>query len=241
VSNQHSPSTVPLLNLVCLLSEAGLGELCLNGLKGMMAYADHARVLGQEADEIYAFVHRAMDALTRTKGSSLEEMLALALDVGAMNLKTMELLDKGHTERYGHPVPTNVLTSAKEGKCILVSGHDIRDLEEVLERTKGKGINVYTHGELLPAHGYPGLKEKYPHLVGNYGGPWQLQKMEFSRFPGPILLTSNCLIEPQKHYRDRIYTRRFVGWEGVPNIQSWDEIDKVVEHALRLPGFSKTE
>ncbi|CAM9754172.1 unnamed protein product [Chrysoparadoxa australica] len=218
-----------------------LGELCLYGLKGTMAYATHARIMAKESEELYCSTHEALSTLADIKTKSAEEMLGLALKIGQMNLTAMELLDAGHTERYGHPTPCEARTSAIAGKCLLVSGHDLADLEEVLKRTEGKGINVYTHGELLPANGYPGLK-KYPHLIGNWGGPWQqLQKMEFSRFPGPILMTSNCLVEPQKRYRDRIFTRSFVGWEGIPNLQTWDQFDQVIDKAMAMDGFKKDE
>ncbi|CAM9542541.1 unnamed protein product, partial [Phaeothamnion confervicola] len=175
----------------------GLAELSLYGLKGMMAYADHAREVGRESEEVYSVALEAMDTLTRAKDCSVDELLGLALKIGTANLKAMELLDDGHTSRFGHPTPTSVRMSGKAGKAILVSGHDLVDLEEVLKRTEGTGIQVYTHGEMLPAHGYPKLKA-YAHLAGHYGGPWQLQKFEFSKFPGPVLMTSNCLVEPAK-------------------------------------------
>lgn len=218
----------------------GLAEMCLYGLKGTMAYADHARHLGKENEGLYLELLEAMDELTRTKEHSLDDMLALALKIGGSNLKAMELLDSGHTDHFGHPTPGKARMSGKAGKAILVSGHDLVDLEEILKRTAGTGINVYTHGEMLPAHGYPKLRE-YENLAGHYGGPWQLQKFEFSKFPGPVVMTSNCIVEPQKKYRDRIWTRRFVGWEGVPNLENFDEFDDVIQSALASPGFAKDE
>jgi len=185
---------------------------------------------------VYASLHKYLDFLADLPNRSEEELLSLALNIGATNFRVMELLDYGHTERYGHPTPTKVLTSHKKGKAILVSGHDIRDLEEVLIRTSGTGINVYTHGELLPAHGYPGL-HKYPHLAGNYGGAWQMQKIEFAKFPGPVLVTTNCMIEPMKSYKDRLYTRHTVGWEEVKHISDFTGFDALVKHALELEGF----
>ena len=157
------------------------------GLKGTAAYAAHAHELGKESDEVYAFIHKALAQLAQGE-ATVDNLLGLALGTGGANLKALEILDAGHTDRYGAPVPTPVNHSQVEGKCILVSGHDMRDLEAILEQTAGKGINVYTHGEMLPAHGYPGLKAKFPHLVGNYGAAWQLQKFEFAKFPGPIII-----------------------------------------------------
>lgn len=219
----------------------GLGEMCLYGLKGMMAYSEHARQLGANVDEVVAFAAEVMATLATTKDRSLEEMLALNLKVGEMNLKAMAALDAGHTSTFGNPEPTTVSTSAVVGKCMLISGHDIHDLVEVLERTKDKNINVYTHGELLPANSYPALK-KYKHLIGNWGGAWQSQRVEFSRFPGAILMTSNCIVEPQKMYRERIFTRNFVGWEGIRNIgEDWAGFDAVIDAALGAPGFTKAE
>lgn len=145
---------------------SGLQEMAMYGLKGMAAYAEHAFVLGQESDEVFAFCHEALARLCRKNEQTLEGLLQLCLDVGKVNVEVMRLLDLGATTRYGHPKPTPVRTTAVKGKCALISGHDLRDLEELLKQTEGKGINVYTHGEMLPAHGYPGLKEKYPHLVG---------------------------------------------------------------------------
>ncbi|MBM4321377.1 MAG: hydroxylamine reductase, partial [Deltaproteobacteria bacterium] len=168
----------------------GLAELVLYGLKGMAAYAHHARVLGVSDPAVDAFFVEALDFLCTTP--SLDELTAMALKVGEVNLQVMGLLDRANTTAYGHPVPTPVRVTPVKGKAILVSGHDLKDLEELLEQSEGMGVNVYTHGEMLPAHGYPGLK-RHAHLVGNYGGAWQDQRVEFDRFPGAILMTTNCI------------------------------------------------
>lgn len=218
---------------------AGLMELCTYGLKGMAAYAEHAHVYGRSDAAVDAFTHEVLDALATDK-PSVNQFLGLALAVGTHNVRVMDMLEESHTSTFGHPEPTKVVTSAVKGKCVLVSGHDIRDLEEVLKQTAGKGINVYTHGELLPAHGYPKLKKTYPHLVGNYGSAWQNQQLEFSLFPGPILMTTNCLVEPRKGYKERIFTRSVVGFPGVKHIDSYD-FKQVVDSALAMDGFAKTE
>jgi hydroxylamine reductase len=217
---------------------AGAKHLVLYGLKGMAAYADHAQILGVEEDGVYAFFHETLDFLTR-ESFTLEELLAKALEVGKYNLKVMELLDQAHTATYGHPVPTPVRITPVRGKAILISGHDLKDLEELLKQTEGTGINVYTHGEMLPAHGYPGLK-KYPHLVGNYGGAWQDQQREFDLFPGAILMTTNCLQKPKESYKHRIFTCGLVAWPKVTHIQNRD-FSPVIEAALREEGFLQDE
>jgi len=212
----------------------GLQELITYGIKGLSAYAVHAQKLGQQDPEIYAFIHRAFDYLTR-KPESAEALLNLAMECGRINLRTMELLDAANTGAYGHPEPTRVRVTPVKGKCIVVSGHDLKDLEELLKQTEGKGLNVYTHGEMLPANAYPGLK-KYKHLVGNYGGAWQDQQKEFERFPGAILMTTNCLQKPRESYRERIFTSGVVGWEGVRHIAGHN-FEPVIEAALAQPGF----
>ncbi|WP_427365822.1 hydroxylamine reductase [Candidatus Caldatribacterium saccharofermentans] len=217
---------------------AGAKHLVLYGLKGMAAYADHAQILGVEDDEVYAFFHRTLDFLTR-EDFTLEELLTAALRVGEYNLRVMELLDRAHTTTYGHPVPTPVRVTPVKGKAIVISGHDLKDLEELLKQTEGTGINVYTHGEMLPAHGYPGLK-KYPHLVGNYGSAWQNQQKEFDVFPGAILMTTNCLQKPRESYKHRIFTSGLVAWPGVVHIQNRD-FSPVIEAALREEGFPEDE
>ncbi|MBP1729779.1 MAG: hydroxylamine reductase [Deltaproteobacteria bacterium] len=213
-----------------------LQHVLLYGLKGVAAYADHAQILGKEDDTVYAFLQEALAAPLR-KDLGLNDWVGLALKCGEINIKAMELLDAGNTGAYGHPVPTKVPLGAKKGKAILVSGHDLKDLEELLKQTAGKGINVYTHGEMLPTHGYPELK-KYPHLYGHYGTAWQNQQKEFSSFPGAILMTTNCLMRVQPTYKDNVFTAGLVGWPGVPHIKDRN-FGPVIEKALSLPGFSE--
>jgi len=212
----------------------GLQELIVYGLKGIAAYADHAQILGKEDNEVYAFLHEAHDFLTKDN-PTVDELLGLALRAGEVNLKVMALLDDANTSAYGHPEPTGVRITPKKGKAIVVSGHDLKDLEELLKQTEGKGINVYTHGEMLPCHGYPALK-KYKHLVGNYGGAWQDQKKEFDEFPGAILMTTNCIQKPRDSYIDSIFTCGQVAWPGVTHIEDRD-FTPVIEAALAAPGF----
>lgn len=205
------------------------------GIKGAAAYAEHALMTGQESDAIYAQFHEVLAGLTKDD-SSVDELLGAAMKVGAINLDVMAMLDKGHTTRFGNPEPSQANTTPVPGKCILVSGHDLTDLEALLKQTEGKGINIYTHGEMLPAHGYPGLK-KYKHLAGHFGGPWQLQKMEFAQFPGPVVMTTNCLIEPKKSYKHRIFTRSVTGWPGVEHLPE-QNFSNVIQKALEEPGFT---
>jgi len=212
-------------------------EIIIYGLKGAAAYADHARVLGYENQELYDFYHEAMSFLTR-KHPSVDEALGYALKCGEYNLKTMELLDEANTKTYGHPEPTKVRVTPVKGKAILVSGHDLKDLAELLKQTEGKGINIYTHGEMLPCLAYPELK-KYPHLVGNYGGAWQDQQKEFAEFPGAILMTTNCIQDP-KGYTGRIFTSGLVEWPGVQHISD-QNFQPVIDAALEAPGFAEDE
>lgn len=214
-----------------------LQHMLLYGLKGMAAYTDHAGDLGEEDPKNYEFVHRAMASLT-DKSLGMEALLGLVLECGEWNLRAMDLLDAGNTKTYGHPVPTEVPLGVKKGKAILVSGHDLMDLELVLRASAGKGIHVYTHGEMLPCHGYPGLKQKYPHLYGNFGSAWQNQKREFDTFPGAILMTSNCLQKPVRSYKKNIFTTGSVGWPGVPHISN-KNLEPLISKALALPGFSE--
>jgi len=211
-----------------------LQHTLLFGLKGVAAYADHAQILGQEDQKVYDFVYDALNALL-TANMPLGDWLAMVLKCGEINLRAMELLDAANTGVYGHPVPTSVPLGAKKGKAILVSGHDLKDLEELLKQTEGKGIYVYTHGEMLPCHGYPGLK-KYAHFYGHYGTAWQNQHKEFAAFPGAILMTTNCIQKPQDSYKDNIFTAGTVGWPGVTHINSRD-FTPVINRALALPGF----
>jgi hydroxylamine reductase len=215
---------------------AGLQELIAYGLKGAAAYADHAQILGKEDQQLYAAFHEMLDYLTR-KPTDANELLQRALKTGEINLKAMELLDAANTETYGHPEPTTVRVTPIKGKCILVSGHDLKDLEGLLKQTQGKGINVYTHGEMLPCNAYPGLK-KYKHLVGNCGGAWQVQRGEFEAFPGAILMTTNCLQKPKESYHARIFTSGLVGWPGVTHIQNRD-FSPVIAAALAARGFAE--
>ena len=215
---------------------AGLQELLLYGVKGMAAYAEHALVLGHEHDSIYAFIGEALFYLAE-ESPSVDKLLALNLKCGEVNLLVMELLDTANTGTYGHPVPTPVRVEPLAGKAILVSGHDLKDLEKLLLQTEGMGINIYTHGEMLPAHGYPELK-KFKHLVGNYGGAWQDQKVEFAQFPGTILMTTNCIQEPQDNYKNLIFTSGLVGWPGVTHIANQD-FTPVIAAALAAPGFAE--
>ncbi|MFC1735441.1 hydroxylamine reductase [Candidatus Hydrogenedentota bacterium] len=213
-----------------------LQEVLTYGLKGAAAYADHAQILGKEDDGLYAGFHEALNLLTKAD-PTVDELLGMCLKAGEINMKAMELLDAGNTETYGHPTPTAVRIEPVKGKAILVSGHDLKDLVELLEQTEGKGVNVYTHGEMLPAHGYPELK-KFQHLVGNYGGAWQEQAKEFEAFPGAILMTTNCIQKPRETYSGRIFTSGLVAWPGVQHIQGRD-FSPVVEAALAADGFAE--
>jgi hydroxylamine reductase len=209
-------------------------ELVIYGLKGMAAYADHAFILGQTDEEVFAFYHRTLAATTDTS-LGLMDYVGLAMECGKMNIKVMGMLNEGHVKRFGHPVPTKVQLGTRRNKGILVSGHDLRMLEELLKQTEGKGIDVYTHGEMLPAHGYPGLK-KYAHLYGNFGGAWQDQYKEFPDFPGAIIFNTNCIQRPAESYKDRLFTWGQVGWPGIKHMQGWD-FSEVINKALECPDL----
>ncbi|ACV62459.1 hybrid cluster protein [Desulfofarcimen acetoxidans DSM 771] len=215
-----------------------LQQIMVYGIKGVAAYADHAHILGQEDDIVYAFIQEGLAALAN-KDLNLNDWIALVLKCGEINLRVMELLDAANTGTYGHPVPTTVPLGHKKGKCILISGHDLKDLEELLKQTEGKGIYVYTHGEMLPTHGYPQLK-KYGHFYGHFGTAWQNQKKEFAEFPGAILMTTNCIQEPQKSYADNIFTTGLVAWPGVQHVKNGN-FGPVIEKALAMPGFESDE
>jgi hydroxylamine reductase len=217
----------------------GLQELVTYGLKGAAAYADHAQILGVEDASLCASFHEVLDALAKAKPTA-DELLGWALKTGEINLKAMELLDAANTGTYGHPTPTKVRVTPVKGHAIVVSGHDLKDLEELLKQTEGTGINVYTHGEMLPAHGYPGLK-KYKHLAGNYGGAWQEQQKEFAAFPGAVLMTTNCIQKPRDGYKGRIFTSGLVSWPGVRHIDRTRDFSPVIEAALAAPGFGADE
>jgi len=211
-------------------------ELITYGIKGYAAYADHARILGKESDEIYAFTHKAL-AAQLDDSLGLNDYVELALETGRINYLTMELLNQAHVEAFGHPEPTPVQLGTKAGKAILVSGHDLKFLEELLKQTEGTGVNVYTHGEMLPAHGYPGLN-KYAHLAGNFGGAWQDQYQEFQDFPGAIVFNTNCIQRPADTYKDRLFTWGLVQWPDVKHIDGWD-FSAVIEKAKECEGFEE--
>ncbi|MBM4467256.1 MAG: hydroxylamine reductase [Chloroflexi bacterium] len=193
-----------------------LRELLIYGLKGLAAYTDHAYILGHYNDDLLAFLQKALVA-TADEDASADDLVDMVLKCGEMGVQAMALLDQANTSTYGHPEPTQVNVGVREGPAILISGHDLRDLDELLQQTEGAGVNVYTHGEMLPANAYPAFK-KYPHFVGNYGGSWWDQQKEFEKFGGAILMTTNCLVKPKESYRDRIFTTGLVGWPGVPHI-----------------------
>jgi hydroxylamine reductase len=214
-----------------------LKQILLYGLKGVSAYADHAKILDREDEAIYAFVQEGLAAMLR-KDMTVDEWVGLVLKCGEVNLRAMEILDDGNTSTYGHPVPTEVPLGAKKGKAILVSGHDLKDLETVLKQSEGKGINVYTHGEMLPCHGYPELK-KYDHFYGHYGTAWQNQAREFAEFPGAIVMTTNCIQKPKASYADNIFTTGLVGWPGLTHIADNKDFNPVIDKALELDGFAE--
>jgi hydroxylamine reductase len=225
-------------------------ELAMYGIKGTAAYFNHAERLynananaygengAAERDAVFSKLFASYAAMGPEK-PELGDMLGAALGVGEINLNVMKLLDSAHHTTFGVPEPTTVSSIPSEGHCILVSGHDMVDLYAVLKQTEGKGINVYTHGEMLPAHSYPELK-KFAHLKGHYGNAWQRQKIDFGRFPGSILLTSNCLVEPMKSYEDRIFTTNSVGFEGVPHLEG-ENFDALIESGLKAPGFAEKQ
>ncbi|MBE0532549.1 MAG: hydroxylamine reductase [Rhodospirillales bacterium] len=233
---QAQGRTVSILGRINALGAdaASLQELLTYGIKGAAAYAEHAAILGKEDPVVYAFFHEALDFLT-DPAPTVDALIAMNLKCGEISLRVLALLDSANTGAYGNPVPTKVLMGNVPGKAILVSGHDLKDLDELLKQTAGKGINVYTHGEMLPAHGYPELK-KHPHLVGHYGGAWQKQAAEFDRFPGAILMTTNCMQKPRESYQARIFTSGLVAWPGVAHIGNRD-FSAVIEAALDCRGF----
>ncbi len=212
-----------------------LKQTLLYGLKGIAAYADHAAILGQYDPEVAAFMYEALAALL-AEGLTVDQCVAVAMKAGQVNMRTMELLDAANTGTYGHPVPTSVPLGHRKGKCILITGHDLHDLELLLKQTEGKGIDIYTHGEMLPCHGYPELK-KYPHFYGHYGTAWQNQQKEFPKFPGPVLFTTNCIQKPKKDYKDRVFTTGLVGWPGCTHIENKD-FTPVIEKAIEMEGWT---
>jgi hydroxylamine reductase len=219
-----------------------LKDTLLYGLKGMAAYAHHAWVLGYQDEGVNNWFYKGLAAMLDEK-AVLNDLVALAMEFGQINLKCMELLDRANTGTFGHPEPTQALVTRKKGPFIIVSGHDLNDLVQLVEQTAGKGINIYTHGELLPALAYPGLK-KYSHLVGNYGGAWQNQQCEFEGLPGCVLMTTNCLMEPRPSYRDRIFTSGVVGWPDIAYIPENDgkkDFSPIIKRALELGGWHKDD
>ncbi len=215
-----------------------LQETTIYGIKGLAAYADHAHILGKEDDSIYAYIYEAM-AATLDRNLGVNDWVGLAMKCGETNLKAMEILDAANTGVYGHPVPTVVPLGAKKGKAIVVSGHDLKDLHDLLVQTEGKGIQIYTHGEMLPCHGYPELK-KFKHFYGHYGTAWQNQAKEFAAFPGAILMTTNCIQKPVESYKGNIFTTGLVGWPGVTHVQNGD-FSAVIQKALEMPGFTEDQ
>lgn len=213
-----------------------LKSLILFGIRGMAAYAYHAKVLGYSDEEVNKFFCEALFMIGY--GDSLETLLPVVLKVGEINLKCMALLDKANTETYGTPAPVTVSLSVEKGPFIVVSGHDLKDLQLLLEQTEGKGINIYTHGEMLPAHAYPQLK-KFSHLKGNFGTAWQNQQHEFDALPAPILFTTNCLMPPKASYADRVFTTEVVAFPDAVHIDENKDFTPVIEKALELGGFSK--
>ncbi|MTI68279.1 MAG: hydroxylamine reductase [Firmicutes bacterium] len=219
-----------------------LRELLIYGLKGMAAYAHHSYVLNKFDDKVNGFFYKGLSA-TLNDSLTVDDLFNLNMKLGEVNLRCMEMLNKAHTDAYGHPTPTEVSITKKKGPFIIVSGHDLKDLHELLKQTEGKGINIYTHGEMLPAHGYPELN-KFDHLVGNFGGAWQDQQKEFDNIPGAILMTTNCLMKPRESYSDRLFTTSIVGFPNTPYISEENEkkdFSEVINKALELGGFPDDE
>jgi len=213
-----------------------LKSLILFGIKGMAAYAHHAWVMGYQDDEVNSFFYTALQTIAEE--NDMNKLLSAVLETGRVNLKCMELLDKAHNECYGSPVPATVPLTIEKGPFIVISGHDMHDLHALLEQTKGKGINIYTHGEMLPAHGYPKLKA-YPHLKGNFGTAWQNQQKEFIDIPAPVLFTTNCIMPVKDSYRDRIFTTAVVAYPGMVHIGESKDFTPVIEKALELGGYKE--
>lgn len=220
-----------------------LRQTIIYGLKGISAYGHQARELGYYSDQVDDFYILALEAVT-DDNLSVEEYIRYTMRTGEMAIEVMKKLDEANCSIYQNPTPHKVNVHIKKGPFIIVSGHDLKDLEMVLEQTKGKGINVYTHGEMIPCHGYPSLK-KYPHLVGNFGGAWQDQQKEFDDIPGCILMTTNCLMKPRDSYKDRIYSTNVVGWDGVKHIHKNEKGEKdfseMIQKALELGGFDEDQ
>jgi len=222
-----------------------LRELMTYGLKGVSAYLSHARTLGYEDEEIYDFLQKGL-AATTDDSLSVDDLIGMVMKTGETGVKTMALLDEANTDTYGHPEPTEVNIGVNDRPGILVSGHDLRDFKELLEQTKGEGIDIYTHGEMLPANSYPEFK-KYDHFIGNYGNSWWKQDEEFEKFNGPVLMTTNCLTPPKDSYKNRVYTTDVVGYPGLSHIEDRDDFSdtkdfsKIVEHAKKCDSPEKLE
>ena len=214
-----------------------LKSLILFGIRGVAAYAYHAAVLGYKDDAIHRFLYKALFAIGMDDWG-MDELLPIVMEVGEVNLKCMAILDQANTETFGHPQPTEVGMTIEKGPFIVITGHDLYDLKLLLEQTEGKGINIYTHGEMLPAHAYPELK-KYAHLKGNYGTAWQNQQKEFANLPAPILFTTNCLMPPKDSYSDRVFTTEVVGYPGMQHIGADKDFTTVIKKALELGGFAE--
>lgn len=216
-----------------------LQETLLYGVKGMAAYANHARRLGKSDERVSAFIEDALFATMTNVNFDLESLLEMVLECGRMNLRVMELLDAGHTERFGKPVPTTVYEGTKPGPGILVTGHDLLDLADLLEQTAGTGVQVYTHGEMLPAHSYPALKQ-HAHLAGHYGGAWQNQRAEFAEFPGPVVATTNCVLIPWESYRHRLFTTRVTAVPGGTRLRG-NDFSPVIELARQCGSLPQNQ
>lgn len=216
-----------------------LKSLILFGIRGLAAYAYHAKVLGYQNAEINRFFYKALSAIGMDDWG-MEELLPIVMEVGEINLKCMALLDKANTETYGNPVPSEVSLTVEKGPFIVILGHDLYDLKQLLEQTEGKGINIYTHGEMLPAHAYPELK-KYAHLKGNFGTAWQNQQKEFADIPAPVLFTTNCLMPPKASYADRIFTTEVVSYPELVHIGEDKDFTPVIEKALDLGGYPEDQ
>ena len=218
-----------------------LRQTILYGLKGISAYGHQARELGYCSDQVDSFYITALESLTDDR-LTVEELIRMTMRTGEAAIEVMKVLDEANTSVYGNPSPHTVNVHIRKGPFIIVSGHDLKDLEMLLQQTEGTGINIYTHGEMLPSHGYEGLK-KYPHLVGNFGGAWQDQQKQFDGIPGCILMTTNCLMRPRESYKDRIYSTNVVGWEGVKYIpkkpDGTKDFSEIIRHSLELGGFTQ--
>mgnify|MGYP000361627119 FL=1 len=215
-----------------------LKALILFGIRGMAAYAYHAMVLGYTDEQVNKFFYKALRIIS--EDLDMSHLLPVVMEVGEVNLKCMALLDKANTTAYGTPIPVKVPLSIEKGPFIVVTGHDLRDLELLLEQTKDRGVNVYTHGEMLPAHAYPELK-KYPHLKGNFGTAWQNQQKEFANIPGALLFTTNCLMPVKESYADRVFTTEVVSYPNVVHIDEKKDFTPVIEKALELGGYEQEQ